>query len=571
MAEGEAGGGAGARPGRGADPRFFVLPLAGPAGEPLGYAAPVAVTFRAPAGGAGGAGGDSGGRVRFRVDRVGGAGEGGGGAPAGELREYAGEPFVLEEAGVLRVEAFWEDPASGLAPDRLEGFYRLTQELAGTAVDGYVRGCEVGGGAVLDWSLEKFDFGSITDFRGHFRFKSDLNEGWLALRPGGVCIDLATNLPVRVGMVSVVGASVISPFTTVGSALLEEDGPVRGAEGRRRRGAAAACLQRTFQAPKGYDAFSHDPLKEPEARRGGVVAALNQLQNFLVVAASLWGEGDAGRGALAALGRALASRARAHCTSSSTALPALDFTSEAVTEGLLQSAGAPGPPWVLSGVSAYIAKMAALGAADKAGDAGSDAAVLHSSRVAEATQGQLLVRLTAAVQSGDPANLTAFLLSFEEDLQSFLEERTEADRRQGSAPTAGSERARQEGSLEEELAGGSVPIPEAPHGLVAAAVAMSVFLCAVVCLWSRRRLRRRREAGNKRQGVREGGGITLTDLSSSIRIMEGKQPLPPPVQKPRKANPLRPSSHAYEKLGEIGPSRGGGEPAAVGRDPGSRC
>ena len=116
-----------------------------------------------------------------------------------------------------------------------------------------------------------------------------------------------------------------------------------------------------------------------------------------------------------------------------------------------------------------------------------------------------------------------------------------------------------------------MPIPEAPHGLVAAAVAMSVFLCAVVCLWSRRRMRRRREAGNKRQGVREGGGIILTDLSSSIRIMEGKQPLPPPVQKPRKANPLRPSSHAYEKLGEIGPSRGGGEPAAVGRDPGSRC
>jgi len=478
---------------------------------------------------------------------------------------------LLEEAGILRVEAVLEDPESGGALDRLEGFYRLTQELAGTAVDGYVRGCEVGGGATLDWSLESFEFGSITDFRGHFRFKSDLNEGWLALRPGGVCIDLATELPVRVGMVSVVGASVISPFTTVASALLEEGGPVRGVDGRRRRDAAAACVQRTFQAPEGYDAFSHDPLKEPEGRRGEVVAALNQLQNFLVVAASLWGEGDAGRGALAALGRALASRARAHCTPSGTALPALDFTSEAVTEDLLQSAGAPGPPWVLSGVSAYITKMAALGATDKAGDGGSDAAVLHSSRVAEATQGQLLGGLTAAVQSGDPANLTTFLLSFEEDLQIFLEERVEADRRQGSAPTAGSERTRQEGSLDGELAGGSVPTPEAPHSLVAAAVAMSVFLCAVVGLWSRRRMRRRWEAGHKGQGVREGGGIVLTDLSSSIRIMEGKQPVPPPVQKPRKSNPLRPSSHAYEKLGEVGPSCGVGEPAAARRDPGSRC
>ena len=562
-----AGGGAGARPGRGADPGFFVLPLAGPAGEPLGYAAPVAVSFRAPAGA------PPAGQVRFRVDRVGAEGDGEAGTPAGELQEYAGVPFLLEEAGVLRVEAVWEDPASERALDRLEGFYRLTQELAGTAVDGYVRGCEVGGGAELDWSLESFAFGSITDFRGHFRFTSDLREGWLALRPGGVCTDLATELPLRVGMVSVVGASVISPFTTVASALLEEGGPVRpGVEGRRRRDGAAACVQRTFRAPEGYDAFSHDPLKEPEARRGRVVAALNQLQNFLVVAASLWGEGNAGRGALAALGQALASRARAHCAPSGTALPALDLTSQAATEDLLQSAGAPGEPWVLSGVSAYVAKMAALGATDRARDGGSDAAVLHSSRVAEAAQGQLLGELTAAVQSGDPANLDAFLLSFERDLQSFLEERVESDRRRGSHPTSGSERARQEGPPGVGREGGSAPSPRASHGLMAAAVAMSVFLCSVLGLWNRRRIRRKWEAGHKRRGVREGPSIVLTDLSSSIRIMEGKQPVPPPGQRPRKPNPLRPptkKSHAYEEL-EAGPSRREGEAGAAHRDPPSR-
>ena len=294
--------GAGGGPGRGADAAFFVLPLAGPEVEPLRYAAPVTVSFRAPGGAAA--------RVRFRVGR---------GGSGGELREYAG-PFVLGEAGVLRVEAVEEDAASGEVVDRLVGYYRLTRELAGTAVDGYVRGCEVGAAPALDWSLKNFDFSSITDFRGRFRFDSDLREGWLALRPGELCVDLATELPVRVGMISVVGAGVISPFTTVGAALLEDGGAVPGGGlGQVRREEAAVCVQRAFRVPEGYDAFAHDPLKEPEARRGEVMTALNQLQNFLVASSSLWaegGDGKRGEEALAALSRSLGAQARVSCAAS---------------------------------------------------------------------------------------------------------------------------------------------------------------------------------------------------------------------------------------------------------------
>ena len=544
--------GAGGGPGRGADAAFFVLPLAGPEVEPLRYAAPVTVSFRAPGGAAA--------RVRFRVGRGGGSG--------GELREYAG-PFVLGEAGVLRVEAVEEDAASGEVLDRLVGYYRLTRELAGTAVDGYVRGCEVGAAPALDWSLKSFDFSSITDFRGHFRFDSDLREGWLALRPGELCVDLATELPVRVGMISVVGAGVISPFTTVGAALLEDEGAVSGGDrGRVRREEAAVCLQRAFRVPEGYDAFAHDPLKEPEARRGEVMSALNQLQNFLVASSSLWAEGGDDRGgeeALAALSRSLGAQARVSCTASSPPPPALDLTSPAVTEILLQRSGAPGAPWLLAGVAAYIAKMNTVGADIHQLEA--EAAVLHSSRVAEAAQGQLLDELRVVVQSGDAAKLSTFLVSVEESLKMFLQEKIESDRRtQGELPAAGSERTREEPEVPTEgLAGSAGVSVEAPKGLVAAAAVMAVFLVAVVGLWRRRG--RRRAQSTTRKARSAGAGIVLTDLASSIRIMEGKQPVSA-VQKARRANPLlkptplRPSSRAYEKLVE-----GGGALQEAGNGP----
>ena len=224
-----------------------------------------------------------------------------------------------------------------------------------------------------------------------------------------------------------------------------------------------------------------------------------------------------------------------------------------MTEILLQRSGAPGAPWLLAGVAAYIAKMNTVGADIHQLEA--EAAVLHSSRVAEAAQGQLLDELRVVVQSGDAAKLSTFLVSVEESLQVFLQEKIESDRRaERELPAAGSERTHKEPEVPTGgLAGSAGGSVEGPQGLVAAAAVMAIFLVAVVGLWSRRRRKRTQSA--TRKGRTAGPGIVLTDLASSIRIMEGKQPV---VQKARRTNPLlkptplRPSSRAYEKLVEGG-------------------
>ncbi|MXS78942.1 calcium-binding protein, partial [Nitrosomonas sp. JL21] len=109
-----------------------------------------------------------------------------------------------------------EDPASVAMAKKI-----LTSGVAGTVIDGYVRGAQVFADLNGDQQLNEGESSTVTDATGHFSLPAVTGFGDL-IASGGV--DIATGKSFEGIMTAPAGSSVINPLTTIISRIIDNDG-----------------------------------------------------------------------------------------------------------------------------------------------------------------------------------------------------------------------------------------------------------------------------------------------------------------------------------------------------------
>ena len=241
---------------------LYLAPLPGPnASEPRKYVRPVEVALVSKLEGA---------TVHYTLD---------GTEPTGASPAYTA-PFALG-LGVQVVKAV-QVGADGKPGEVKEGWYEVQKMVRGSVLNGYsiLRSCEVVVDPAWAWEVPGERLGAYTDAEGHFSFLSSA-EGYLVMKPTGEqCVKVATNLAAKLPQVAPDVSSVVTPLTTLAAGLMAHSG-LTAAEGK-------ACALRAFGLGS-YDLYGEDPKAGAGAEgRAAALGAMAAVETFFVAGTESW-------------------------------------------------------------------------------------------------------------------------------------------------------------------------------------------------------------------------------------------------------------------------------------------
>ena len=495
---------------------LYLAPLPGPnASEPRKYVRPLEVALVSKLEGA---------TVHYTLD---------GTEPTGASLAYSA-PFALG-LGVQAVKAV-EVGADGKPGEVKEGWYEVQKMVRGSVLNGYsiLRSCEVVVDPAWAWEVPGERLGAYTDAEGHFSFLSSA-EGYLVMKPGEQCIDVATNLAAKLPLVAPDVSGVVTPLTTLAAGLMAHSG-LTAAEGK-------ACALRAFGLGS-YDLYGEDPKAGAGAEgRAAALGAMAALETFFVAGTESW-----------ALWKAHANRTAAWASltqhllaavSKDTCEPRDRLADRAFVQELLSScmglgdANATVVAASVGPMASYIATMNGLiGERVAEGRRTGADPLFFVTTLAKLAQGEFLEELQLLLVAGNGTALAGFTAGLRAAAEEVLDGVPPPPPATVPPGDDGGGGGRFNATQIYEEVRGKLSVTAVATLLVLA------FGLVILCyFWGRCRKGRAAQA-TQQQKVET--GLALSDLSDSIRIMEGQQALSPQKQ-PLKQAQLSPKKGKRER------------------------